>query len=80
MGAARREDMFVAGHSIMGLNVINAALERAGGLILLGSMMLPDVTDDFPTASTWYPQRSRLSCHLPKGHAGRSCLALLHVA
>lgn len=52
--AGRYEDVFVQGHSLMGVAAVRYALEQAAGLILLGSTMLPAVSDLYPTARTWW--------------------------
>lgn len=53
LAAGRHEEVFVAGHSLMGVAAVRYALERAGGLVLLGGAMLPATSGLFPTARTW---------------------------
>ena len=45
--------MFLAGHSLMGVAAVRWGLEKAAGLLLLGSAMLPATSGLFPTAATW---------------------------
>jgi hypothetical protein len=52
--AGRQEEVFVAGHSLMGVAAVRYALEQAGGLVLLGGAMLPATSGLFPTARTWW--------------------------
>lgn len=80
--AARRDDVFLAAHSMMGPPIVRAALERAGGLMLLGSQMLPGTSDTFPTASTWcvhhLTRRASPSGENKAGfHSGRTLLNLI---
>ncbi len=51
--AGRRDNVFVAGHSALGPALVRYALEQAGGLVLLASTILPEISDTFPTVSTW---------------------------
>ena len=79
--------MFLAGHSLMGVAAVRYGLEKAAGLLLLGSAMLPATSGLFPTAHTWcaaarvaQPPWTTQLCHFNKSLYRSPLRFTLHAA